>query len=112
MVLMAIGYFAAPRVESVPLVTASMATICIGAGIAIPTFVTWVMSFLQPTARGRGVGLWQGAFFLGQFVAPITAVFLTTQVGGFPNALMVYAGLASLVGVVALLRSHGRAALS
>lgn len=112
MVLMAIGYFAAPRVTGVPLVTASMATICIGAGIAIPTFVTWVMSFLQPTARGRGVGLWQGAFFLGQFVAPITAVSLTTQVGGFSNALLVYAGLASLVGVIALLRAHGRPALS
>ncbi len=112
MVLMAIGYVMTPYVEGVPLVTASMVIICIGAGIAIPTFVTWVMSFLQPNARGRGVGLWQGAFFLGQFVAPITAVVLTKQIGGLPNALLVYSGVAILIGIIALIRSRGQSTLS
>lgn len=110
--LMAIGYVASPYAPGIPLTTLSVALICIGAGISIPTFVTWVMSFLEPTARGRGIGFWQGAFFLGQFVAPITAVALTKQIGGFPNALLAYAGLAVVVGLIALFRARGRPALS
>lgn len=112
MAFMSAGYVASPYAEGVPLTTVSVFAICIGAGISIPTFVTWVMSLLHPTVRGRGIGFWQGAFFLGQFIAPITAVALTAQMGGFPNALLVYAGLAVVVGLVALLNARGRPALS
>lgn len=112
MAFMTVGYAASPHAPGVPLTTASVFAICVGAGISIPTFVTWVMSFLHPSARGRGVGFWQGAFFLGQFVAPIIAVALTAQFGGFANTLLVFAGLAAAVGLVSLLNSRGRQTLS
>lgn len=112
MALMVIGYVASPNVPGVPLMTASVFLICMGAGISIPTFVTWTMSFLEPSARGRGVGFWQGAFFLGQFVAPITAVALTENLDGFGNALFVFAVLAAIVGLVSLMNSRGRPTLS
>ncbi|MEQ8300530.1 MAG: MFS transporter [Hyphomonas sp.] len=110
--MMAIGYLASPFAPGVSLTTAAVFLICVGAGISIPTFITWVMSLLEPTVRGRGIGFWQGAFFLGQFVAPITAVALTKQLGGFSNTLLVYSALAVLVGLIALLRARGRPALS
>jgi MFS family permease len=112
MALMALGYAASPFTQGVPMTTVSIFAVCVGAGICIPTFITWVMSLLHPTVRGRGVGFWQGSFFLGQFVAPITAVALSSQMGGFSNALLAYSGLAILVGLVALIKARGRSALS
>ncbi|MGB3625187.1 MAG: MFS transporter [Henriciella sp.] len=108
MALMAAGYAAVPFAQGVPLTAASVFAVCVGAGISIPTFITWVMSVLQPTARGRGVGFWQGAFFLGQFIAPITAVALSSQLGGFSNALMAYSALAIVVGLIAWINTRRR----
>ena len=112
MALMAAGYAASPFTQGLPMTTAAVFAVCLGAGISIPTFVTWVMSLSHPTVRGRGVGFWQGAFFLGQFIAPITAVALSSKLDGFSNALLVYAGLAIVVGFVAVLNARGRPALS
>lgn len=42
-----------------------------GCGIILPTLLAWAMASLPPEHRGRGVGLWTGVFFIGQFFSPI-----------------------------------------
>ncbi|MFM6832356.1 MAG: MFS transporter, partial [Novosphingobium sp.] len=43
----------------------------LGAGILIPALALWTMSHLRAEHRGRGMGIWTAAFFLGQFVSPL-----------------------------------------
>ena len=42
----------------------------IGGGIMLPTLIAWSLSKYGFDHRGRGMGLWGGAFFLGAFVSP------------------------------------------
>jgi MFS family permease len=39
-------------------------------GIAIPTLISWALSRYPLEHRGRGMGFWGAAFFLGQFLNP------------------------------------------
>jgi MFS family permease len=42
----------------------------VGGGIMLPTLIAWSLSKYGFDHRGRGMGLWGGAFFLGAFVSP------------------------------------------
>jgi MFS family permease len=42
----------------------------VGGGIMLPTLIAWALSKFAFEHRGRGMGLWGGAFFLGAFVSP------------------------------------------
>lgn len=42
-----------------------------GAGMAIPVLIAWAQKMLPLEHRGRGIGVWTSAFFLGQFVSPL-----------------------------------------
>ncbi len=46
----------------------------IGAGMLLPTLLTWAVSRLPFPVRGRGTGLWTGAFALGQFACNNAAI--------------------------------------
>ena len=84
----------------------------LGAGLLLPTMLTWVMSILPPNVRGRGTGFWTGMFFLGQFVAPLVAVALYKPVGGLSNVLLVYGIVAAGLMVIAAISSRGAAILA
>ncbi len=43
----------------------------IGAGMTVPTLIYWAQSVLPFEQRGRGMGIWCTAFFLGQFTSPL-----------------------------------------
>ena len=43
----------------------------IGAGMTIPVLVLWTITKLPAEHRGRGMGAWTTAFFLGQFISPL-----------------------------------------
>ena len=47
-----------------------------GAGMCIPVLIGWSLREMPEQFRGRGMGLWTSAFFLGQFLSP----FLVTLV--------------------------------
>ena len=83
-----------------------------GAGLLLPTMLTWVMSILPPNVRGRGTGLWTGMFFLGQFIAPLVAVALYKPLGGLNNVLLVYGVVAAMLMLVAAIGSRGAQNLS
>jgi MFS family permease len=42
----------------------------VGGGIMLPTLIAWSLGKYAFEHRGRGMGLWGGAFFLGAFVSP------------------------------------------
>ena len=51
----------------------------LGAGIVLPTMVTWNMRDLPVSRRGMGTGAFQSCLFLGMFLNPILVVGLEKQ---------------------------------
>lgn len=43
----------------------------LGAGMLLPTLLVWAMRGLPFAVRGRGAGIWTGAFSIGQFLCPL-----------------------------------------
>jgi MFS family permease len=78
----------------------------LGAGHLLPTMLAWVLSFLESPVRGRGVGLWNGMFFFGQFVAPLLGGALAAALSGLNYVLLTYGLLACVVFVMGLLLSR------
>jgi len=54
----------------------------LGAGILLPTMVTWTMRDLPISRRGMGTGAFQSCLFFGMFVNPILIVWLEKHLGG------------------------------
>jgi len=76
----------------------------LGAGMLLPTLLVWAMSLLSFEMRGRGAGIWTGAFSIGQFISPIAVTLSAKQVGGLLPAFGVLSA-AALIG--ALLAGFG-----
>lgn len=71
-----------------------------GAGLLMPTLLTWTMKALPFAARGRGTAVFQSTFSLGQFGSSLSLPFLTAHLTG--NILWSFAalGVLSLIGAV------------
>lgn len=69
----------------------------LGAGMLLPTLLVWAMSLLTFEMRGRGSGIWTGAFSVGQFLSPIAVTLAGKQMGGLLPAFGVLS-TAALVG--------------
>lgn len=99
----AVGYAGAGLSGSLPLIAGSLIFASVGSGIMLPNMLTWTMRSLPPQSRGRGMGLWTGAFFLGQFLAPVVAAALTGATGGLAMTLIVFAGALAIAAGSTLL---------
>jgi hypothetical protein len=88
-----------------PAIAAFAVLACIGGGIMLPNMLTWTMRSLPPQMRGSGMGLWTGAFFLAQFIAPLVAMAVTGATGSFASTLLAYAAVvvALAVGLIAMI---------
>lgn len=75
----------------------------VAAGLLLPTLLTWAMSALAFEVRGRGMGLWQSSFAIGQFLSALVVPALAAATGGTVNAFPIIAGGALLVGLMSLL---------
>jgi MFS family permease len=76
----------------------------LGAGILLPTMVTWNMRDLPISRRGMGTGAFQSCLFFGMFVNPILIVALEKQLGGARALAIGVEGQALIaLGVLALL---------
>lgn len=81
----------------------------LGAGILLPTMVTWNMRDLPVSRRGMGTGAFQSSLFLGMFVNPILVVGLEKQLGGPRVQAVAMLGFALLaLGVLAAVAGLGR----
>ena len=68
----------------------------VGGGLMVPVLVTWALQHYGFEHRGRGMGLWGGAFFLGQFLSPP----LLTLIG---SAGLSFLGSVAVMGVACLI---------
>jgi MFS family permease len=83
----------------------------LGSGLMLPTLVVWVVAGHPFEQRGRISGLWNSAFFLGQFLAPLVATGLASALGGLPTAVGVVGALALFAGILTVLTSREPAAV-
>jgi len=103
--MVALGYVGVALSPDYYLTAASAVVICIGNGLMLPTMLAWVLRRLPPETRGRGTGIWTGAFFLAQFVAPILAAVLSGLLGGLSHSFLFFAAAAALSAGAALARA-------
>jgi len=73
-----------------------------GAGLLLPTVVTWNMRELPAVRRGFGTGAFQSAQFLGMFVNPVVVVGLQAQVGSRALAVSIVGAVLAVGAVIAL----------
>lgn len=79
----------------------------LGAGMLLPTLLVWAMSLLPFEIRGRGAGLWTGAFSIGQFLSPLVVTVASKAVGGLLPAFVVLSA-GAVIGVALALISDFR----
>jgi hypothetical protein len=79
----------------------------IGCGIVLPTMLVWATQGLAYSIRGRGTGMWQAAFAIGQFLSGMVITLLSKQLGGLLPTLglmgkfaLAFAAIAGLTGLL------------
>jgi MFS family permease len=71
----------------------------LGSGMTIPVLINWSLRELPVQFRGRGMGWWASAFFLGQFVSPLFVSFVNSWSGGLLNTFVVAGSLCVAIAV-------------
>lgn len=69
----------------------------LAAGMTIPVLLSWSLRELPGRFRGRGMGWWCSAFFLGQFVSPFFVTFVRGLAGGLLQAFVVFGLLCIMI---------------
>ncbi|MEU0112240.1 MFS transporter [Streptomyces bobili] len=95
LLLCAAGFLVMGVADGLPLLIAGAVLNCVGTGLLLPSLLTLAMSRLDYADRGRGIGLWTAAFFLGEFVCPLVLL-------GGKGALGSLASAVGLLGLVTL----------
>lgn len=80
----------------------------IGAGMTISVLVLWAQSILPPEMRGRGMGLWASAFFLGQFASPVAFSLATLPTGRPLDAFVILGGITIVIALAYFLIGRGK----
>lgn len=75
----------------------------LGCGMTIPVLVAWALSLFPVEYRGRGMGFWTSAFFLGQFVNPVFVSTLGKFVGDVQSTFLATGMICGVVFVIILL---------
>jgi MFS family permease len=73
----------------------------VGCGIVLPTMLVWATRGLAYAIRGRGIGMWQAAFAIGQFLSGMAVTLLSKQLGGLLPALQMMGEAACVFAVAA-----------
>ncbi len=74
----------------------------VGAGMILPTLLTWAMRGLAYRIRGRGTGLWTASFSIGQFLCPIVITAISQNAGGLLSSFQVlgFVCFAACIGAI------------
>ena len=75
----------------------------LGCGMTIPVLVAWALSKFPVEYRGRGMGFWTSAFFLGQFVNPLFVSSLGKFTGNVQSTFLATGVICGVVLVIILL---------
>ncbi|MFD3531883.1 MFS transporter [Streptomyces sp. NPDC058664] len=98
--LCAAGFLMMGLADGLPLLIAGAVVNCVGTGLLLPALVTRAMSLLGFADRGRGMGLWTAAFFLGEFLCPLVLLAGKEPAGSLASAV-------ALLGVTTALLTAG-----
>ncbi len=107
--LCAAGFLLIGLADGLPLLVAGAVVNCLGSGLLLPALVTRAMSLLAFEDRGRGMGLWTAAFFLGEFLCPLILLAAKEPAGSLASAVAALGASAALLAA-ALLATARRAA--
>jgi MFS family permease len=88
LVLMGVGLIVIAIGKSLPVITAGVIVHQFGGGIMLPTAMNYALSRLSPESQGRGTGIWWSAYFIAQFLTPISVTALTVGLGTLAAALI------------------------
>ena len=101
------------RFQTVPVLILFAFVNMIACGMMLPTLVTNVAAGLPDAVRGRGLGLWNSAFVLAQFVSSSIIAAVLARPGRTVLDAFGLLGVLALVLAAVLVRRHGpRAAAS
>lgn len=78
----------------------------LAAGMTIPVLIGWSLRELPERFRGRGMGWWCSAFFLGQFVSPFFVTGMRGATGGLLNAFVAFGALCMCIALANVLLSR------
>ncbi|MEU9671149.1 MFS transporter [Streptomyces bobili] len=106
----AAGFLVMGVADSLPLLIAGAVLNCFGTGLLLPSLLTLAMARLDHADRGRGIGLWTAAFFLGEFVCPLVLLGGKGALGSLASAVALL-GLATLTVSAVLLPLARRTAV-
>jgi MFS family permease len=73
----------------------------VGCGLVLPTMLVWATRGLAYSIRGRGNGMWQAAFAIGQFLSGMVVTVLSGQLNGLLPTLVVMGKAALIFAVLA-----------
>jgi MFS family permease len=73
----------------------------VGGGLLLPALIAWALTHYRFEHRGRGMGLWGGSFFLGQFLSAPLMTLIQGAAGTFLGGVAVV-GAACLCAAVVL----------
>jgi MFS family permease len=107
LLLMAAGFAVIGLEPSWQAALAGAAITNLGCGMILPTLITWALEGMPDAARGRGTGTWMCASFLGQFLSPLSIVWLKQLSGSLSGAILCYAIACLGAGLIALLLCFG-----
>ena len=98
-VIIGVGFVFMGRAADAQHFVAAAALNQLGCGMVLPTLLTWATRGLAFEIRGRGNGMWQATFAVGQFLSGMIVTFLGEHVGGLLPAFMAL-GIANIVMAV------------
>jgi predicted MFS family arabinose efflux permease len=73
----------------------------VGCGLVLPSLLVWATRGLAFNIRGRGTGMWNASFAIGQFLSGMIITALSKSLGGLLPTLSVMGVLSLAVAVVA-----------
>ena len=78
-----------------------------GNGLTIPALIAWALTKYSLEFRGRGMGLWGGCFFVGQWLSPLAVSLVGLFTAGFMQTVVVFgAACIGVAAIAALVRSE------
>lgn len=108
MLLFAVGLGGIGLARDVPQLQLALILQQTAAGMSVPTLIAWAQSKFGFAHRGRGMGLWTSAFFLGQAVSPIVVGMIAGRTGTMQGAFFVAGAAALALAAGALVASLRR----
>jgi MFS family permease len=101
--LFAAGFLLIGSTTTIPAVILGSIIANVGAGIMFPTMITWLLSSLPSTVRGRGSGLFTTAVFLGQFAGPMAILGVEHVTGSLTSAVFTIGAVCALVAMATMI---------